>query len=296
MLMRFPCTSATAARAERQSPSIDVYWSAPAGCPDRARLIELVEDHLGRALTSRDRVMARILTARRAGVYSTRVLLRVGGRSSERDLEGVSCGPVADAIALMIALSVRDDDVRDNAPRGAAGPTPLVRPRTSRHRLAIVVAAAAGAGMLPDGNLGGVVGVSAARRRWSLALEGTFWLEREVTFDAAPMAGAVIDGWTIASRACRVLAIEVCLGGEAGRLQGDGFGYDGASEGSQTWIALAVGARAELDVSALFSVIADAEGLLPLVAPTFCLGDGTPIYEPFGAAARVRIGVAVHIP
>lgn len=99
----------SSAQPPAPAPEIDLHWEAPAGeCPDREELHRRIVSHLSGASASRAtglRVDARI--ERDAGGMR-RLILTIdrAGELRERRLSGVSCEALADAAALLIALSL----------------------------------------------------------------------------------------------------------------------------------------------------------------------------------------------
>jgi hypothetical protein len=115
----------SASAADDTALSIDLIWNAPPGCPTSTDVLEVVR----RRLADRGRAPASVVTARAdvaAGVKGApwRLTLSVSDDQGEgaRFLEASSCAELADATALILAMSLRSEGLGSpgaaNAPSG----------------------------------------------------------------------------------------------------------------------------------------------------------------------------------
>jgi len=103
---------APARAASASDARLTVEWSAPAGCPDGARVRAEIERLLRRPLAeaSLDPLHVRASVARdRKGLWHMHLETRSRAGSGERSLEGATCEGVARATALIIALAIDPD-------------------------------------------------------------------------------------------------------------------------------------------------------------------------------------------
>jgi len=219
-------------------------WTAPAECPDARAVESRIEGHL------QDTRVAGVVRARarvdaREGTWSLHLVVEVPGSEREiRTLEDTDCDGLADATALIVALSVAPGDVRGAPPRTAdakamGAPEVVPTPRsgttlatTQREapseparatsgdppaptRMTSISAPArprghlrfeggVGLGWLP---VGGEVQATfgLAWERARLEVRGLWGIRRRVRLDRVPEAGADISGWAVGALACGVV-------------------------------------------------------------------------------------------
>ncbi|WP_434427825.1 hypothetical protein [Nannocystis pusilla] len=98
---------------------LDIRWTAPAGCPDRAALLAGIARRRGRPL---EPGQARVLARTRAEGphrYRLQLELEVAGRRERRVLRASTCEALVDGVALVVALAVDGDP---GAPPAGANP------------------------------------------------------------------------------------------------------------------------------------------------------------------------------
>ncbi|MBZ5710172.1 hypothetical protein [Nannocystis pusilla] len=84
---------------------VEVRWTAPPECPDRAALLRGIAERRGQPLVpGQARIDARITRA--GSRYVLRLDLQTGARHERRELGADACAPLVDATALRIALAV----------------------------------------------------------------------------------------------------------------------------------------------------------------------------------------------
>lgn len=219
---------------------IELSWNAPAGCPVEDEVRGRLDALLG-TTPARERVAASVQVERTpAGEYSARLVVEMGGHRSDRTLSAAQCGALADATALVIAVTVDPANTLDDAlapevvaepaipePEAAAVVAPLepvvtesvvappvvtrpVTPPTKkarRSRIDGVHVRALGNvdwGALPgvSGAIGAAIGAHGRGFRFELSGAWTFARQAEAASNAD--ASATVALWTIAARGCGV--------------------------------------------------------------------------------------------
>ncbi len=198
------------------------------------------------------------------GGYAARLVVEMGAHRSERTLAATQCDALADATALVIAVTVDPATTLDEAlapesvepaipePDAAVASAPAIapedasapasappprtvfappKPRRARTRLEGVHVRAFGNvdwGALPgvSGAIGGAFGAHGRGFRFEVSGAWTFAREAEV---ADTDARASVGLWTIAARGCGVprwgkIELPLCAAVEAGALEGEGTG------------------------------------------------------------------------
>lgn len=85
---------------------IDVQWSAPSKCPDRAAVVRSIEQWLTRARVEASGVAARGIVEAHAKGYRVMLSVTTPEGTSERVLEAGSCAELASTAALIIAMAI----------------------------------------------------------------------------------------------------------------------------------------------------------------------------------------------
>ena len=251
-------------------------------CPEAEAFAAKVEKHLGRspalaAAEARRRLAARIeREASNPSQWSAAVDVLdlsgtiVGSRTIAKSSD--SCGPVADALALVAALVLSQQALAESAPSPIHPPPPgpaldtatiVISPvftsevtpvapasvapsRPRRWTLAVDGGLVVGLGILPGLNLGGEARLLVAPPAWP-ALYASFALWSERTKTIAAGRGAALDLWTVGLGVCPLRALSpswalaLCAGGDVGRLRARGFGFSTAASDEQWLVELSAG-------------------------------------------------------
>ncbi len=108
-----------------QSASFQLRWDAPAGCPDEGYVRTAIEQLLAGGPGSSARVEARAVVGRsETGQWRVRLATVREGATGERTLEAASCRSLADATALIVALTIDPARVAANRPAATATTAP----------------------------------------------------------------------------------------------------------------------------------------------------------------------------
>jgi hypothetical protein len=104
-----------------QPASFSLSWQAPASCPDEAHVRHAVEQLLGEGPPPPAHVSARAVVEQTAsGHWNVRLTTVRDGASGERVVESESCQSLADATALILALTIDPERVAARAPGASA--------------------------------------------------------------------------------------------------------------------------------------------------------------------------------
>lgn len=244
---------ASGAGATEPAPLV---WSAPAGCPDEARLRAALAHSTGDEHAGDDVV---VVVEPRAELWHARVHMPTG----ERELTGESCQALADAVVVILSLA---NEARAATPAPAepvvaapAAPAPSLRepdrmpplvaapaPRREPSRgVQLGLALLGEAGILPGPSAGPRLSLGVSDGRWALELAGTLLVPRAASLagEAAPRADIRwLGAQLLVCRASHAL-LRICGGGEVGELTGTGQGVDRPETAHGVWVAF-VGAAA----------------------------------------------------
>ena len=268
-----------------------VSLEAPVGCPDRAALVRLIQEHAGGDPVSPG--AARVKVERRKAGWTATVEV---ASSPPRRLAGVTCAEVVDAAALVIALAI--DPAADPDPDPAADPVRVSRaaaPASSALDLRVRAGGLGEAGTLPRPAFG--ANASASLWRGLHGIELSYALFRP-THAAIGGAGEVapIGLWTLGLQACRLLSpVVICLGAEAGRMTADARQLADGRQVAALWVAASASTRATRRIGGNARVYLGVEALAAVRRPRFVLDDDTPLHRPWAGAGRVLVGLELDI-
>jgi hypothetical protein len=236
----------------------------------------------------------------------------IGGRSQRRALQAADCHAVAEAAALILAVSV-DPLGMTQGPAGerlvgpevprVAEPPPRrepssserlarepVRPATTtdaeriapsprpRPRLGLRLGGGGEAGAIPGGTGGVRLGLALDGSRAFVQLEGSYWIDRFVALrPEAPPRGAEVGLGTAALQAGvrlggRRVGVPLSLGLEAGGLRTRPVGLDRPQQRVLPWVAGVVGVGVQWSASRRVALWGAVEGVLPVVRPRVRVG------------------------
>jgi hypothetical protein len=159
---------------------VKLVWDAPEGCPDARSLGAEIRRQLRDPESVRS-IQPLVVRARaRREPEQWRLELEIGSArdSGRRTLVGASCGEIANAAALVIALAIDENDSRERRPRSA--PPPAAEPM---RRFAGAVATYGGVdfGTLPAASPGAALGVALLfPSRARLELAGSYWAPQRI--------------------------------------------------------------------------------------------------------------------
>jgi hypothetical protein len=309
-----------------------VQWQAPAGCPEGAVVERRVEELLGRVPAEHELHAVGVVHV--GPPWRLELETTIGGRRQQRALEADDCMAVAEAAALILAVSVDPLGVtrgpaggaeraggreREGLPEAPARPAVEVSPSTGSGRgpvaaperqrvrpgLRLRVGAGGEAGAVPGGTGGVRLGLAVDGERAFLQVEGSYWIDRfAVLRDGPPRSGAWVGlGIFAVQGGVRLggprVGVPLSAGLEAGGLRTRAEGLAGGRDVTLPWIAGVVGAGVQWSLSRRVALWGAVEGVLPLTRLRVRVGrtgeDDVVLHEPAVVGVRALAGISIRI-
>lgn len=288
-------------RARAQGSGALVFaWSAPDGCPSQQQVEAEVARLVGGDLRLRDGSDLQADVSVSGGPpWSADLTTLHAGRVGRRRLESPSCQAAADAVALIIALSIDPEAAAAGGQAAAAPPQVLPAPVRKPRPLHILagVHAQGRIGTLPGTDVGAGLGVGLAGVRWHAELRWTYGLRRDqaamlpsgaagrFNLDAGSLTGCVDLGRG-------KLALGPCGTAEAGRVSATGYGATAGFSKDAPWLALGGGVFASLMLSDHLRTSLEVDALAPLYRPDYVFDEIPGVVfkaPPLGARALIDL-------
>jgi hypothetical protein len=310
------------ALAQPSSPAevgheLQLSWQAPPECPSGDWAVAEIARLAGvPGVGARDALEARVAFSGAAGGgWRVRVETRQRGVSGERTLTGESCPALAAATALILAMTLDPEAVRE-PPRLDEAPAAPVRPRldlaSAREppapggralRTELTAGGTGIAGAQPG--FGPGLGVGAAvvtPSAWAVELRGLAGAARRRSAVNDPGAGGEFRLFTASLRVCRGRTtpvrfdVRVCAGAALDHLRARGFGISAPRSTAGTWLSPTLGIAAAVPLGARLWLRFDVELSAPAGRPAFTLGGVGEVWRPAPLAARIGAGLVVALP
>jgi hypothetical protein len=281
--------------------SLPPRWNAPPPCPDEPAFQARVVAFAGRA-PGPDEVLARA-TVTGGPPWVAVVDLELEGVSARRELAAAECDALADAVALVVAVTLDpvvvartlreramlpardmvpgpiDEPVRDPVDTSIApqvNATPVVSQPRSRRRprpapvTSLLIGAGGELGAVPGGTGGFAVGATLMWPRARIEAIGRYWIRRRDRL--ASDGGADVELGTAGLRGCAQLAqrrlfVPLCAGAEAGGLVATGFGLPSARRAVIPWLAGTASATIGVHAAPPVALWAGVELAVPILRP-----------------------------
>lgn len=276
-------------------------WSAPAECPSR----EQVAADIARLVAGEPRLqdgsdLRADVTVSRGPSWSAELTTEHAGRIGHRRIEAPSCQTAAEAIELILALSIDPDAVSTTA-RPATTPAPGAAhapPGAERQvKFLLGVHAQGRVGTLPGTDVGIGLGIGLAGARWSAELRGTYGLRRDQTAALPSGAAGRFDIVTGSLTGCidfgrTRLAFGPCAVGEAGRASATGYGATAGFSKNVLWLAIGGGLYSSVALSRRLRASIEVDALAPLYRPDYVFTDMPGVVyaaPPVGARALIDV-------
>lgn len=293
-----------AARAD-----LELTWSAPPGCPDRAAVIASVERAVGTTPPEALRVAARVRAEEEQWVVDLELS---GAASGTRSVRARTCRALARATALIVALAldpqarVPEEPPEEPAPLPPAPPPPPPPPAPPPPAIAppppprpFVFAAVTGErSLLPGFAPGATFGGGIAWRFVRGDLAGQIVPARRALLEGRSGPGGDLSLLALALRGCagpstRLVALAGCVRLRGARLAAEGTGL--APDYRQTaWLlALEPGAVVRFPVHGGLAAEVEAAAVVPFRRPDFVVlvNDAlTSLFRPAPVGVRVGLG------
>lgn len=306
-----------AARAERAPLSLT--WEAPPECPGRSDVLHRVEQIL-RDVQASTTVEVTARAARTAdGRFEVALTVRTDGLAETKTMVASTCGALAEASAVVIALAVHPSDATPPETPTEAPPSPqpspdspAPSPRTAEtsapHETSTPWAVAFGLGpsfsvaALPEASAGFVVSAGVRIERFRFGVLGTLSARQHPRFDGS--AGASIDmaeagvfGAYLAPLG--PIAIGPAANVEATYVRVEGFNIQSPESASSVWPTFVLGARLEAPLGRKFALFARGDALFAPTAHPITLqtvsGPMT-LHDPSLVAPRLSFGAEIVLP
>jgi hypothetical protein len=308
------CAAATGL-AGRAAQAAVLRLRAPEQCAQAEEVADRVESLLGRPLGAVEGVDFEVDIAHPGGktwqLRMDRIERGQGGQRSSRQLVGGSCAEVADAAAVAITMSIRASAASEDPAGVASPPTPAPSPTRAPAvaatpvaalpvagaplvpRASLTLAAVADTGALPSPGLGAALELALDLGRWRLAGLGAFFPSQTAHAGSEGGDFNLLFGALLGCRSRPVASVVVlaCLGGEIGRLAGQGVGVNAPRLGRAVWLA----PRADLGVGvpliAGLTLVARGGVAVPVSRPTFMVDETVSVHQASIMSARGTLGL-----
>jgi hypothetical protein len=293
-----------------QEETFTLSWQAPDGCPAtsdvRAEVARLLGGEILLPASRRFKAVASVV---HGPIWSVSIETELAGRSGRRTLEAASCQEVADATALILALTIDPDVAASHATRQQL-PAPSVsadtRPSPPKVPAPVDfllgVQGTGNQGTLPsvDVGLGGSVGV--VGRRFRVELRGAYSLRRDQVADAPAPSGAYGRFNLVAATLAgcfnlgrQAWAFGPCADAELGVVSAQGFRISQSISARSLWVAMGAGGYAAISLGPHWSVPLHLDVLAPLARPEFVFTNvPSRVFQAPPVGVRVSAGVELH--
>jgi hypothetical protein len=311
-------------------------WDAPASCPTRTDFLVRVRSYVPaleepplEVPRARLRIDAKIEQV--SGMWTVQLAMSGEHGSSERSFSASTCEELADAVALVTAVSLdpvvtarevaearaaalpvappleplEDEpepeppvEVREPDVELVSSPPDELEPAAPREfRIALRVTGGGGFGPTLTGYGALAAGFALFGRRWRWSLDGGGWLPRTIRSEQA--AGR-FWGWWVGTRGCfvpRLSTVEfpLCAGLELGQVRAAGLQPAlNTRAAAYPWIAASVGGGISWVIVDRVAIVADVAALVPFIAGDFQVGEQT-LQRLVPVGVRAMLGLELRL-
>lgn len=312
---------------------ISFTWQTPPGCPAAAAVVRESNRLLGGRTKGERKVAGEAVVDETADGFRVRLTTRIDGEQGARQLDGPTCTSIANAVALILALSYDPDGIvaepagpSEIGPDGAGTATTAPvdakkQPPASNRKeptedrepkdgnaeepedeepwlggaVAALVSGDIGALPVPTVGFGGAAGLQVGWMRIELA--GRYWLPQSETL--ASGAGGNFELATGELRGCpgytwKPVTVGGCAGVELGRIAAEGFGVDRSEEASAFWAAARLGGLVSVEVVGPLALRLDLGVAIPFDRPRWVLDRVGLVDQPAPVTARGETGAELR--
>ncbi|MEO7111358.1 MAG: hypothetical protein ABI183_13040 [Polyangiaceae bacterium] len=293
---------------------VTLKWNAPAECPTSASVLAQIERNVGAAKFARADVEANVsaLGPRR---WSVHLVTNVDSAHGERSLEANTCAALADATALIVALTIAPahDDVTPT-PTTAPEPAKLKPIETPEDREAapspksrltglVAVTLLGDLGTLPHAGVAPGITIGMMFEIFRAEISGNTWFTQDARSPLSNSEGSHLQLLDLAARGCfripfRSIEIAPCLGAGLVHLSIAGFGETFPEQTDDWWLT------ARVDLVATWTIVDPIaiRALVGAVAPfqrdavdfEDSQGDRVELHRPALISGQAAIGVEAH--
>jgi hypothetical protein len=264
---------------------LELEWTAPAGCPDRERVLQAVSERLGERADQGEPLSA----SGEIEVTPAGFALQLRAQGGERLLSAGSCEELAESAAVILALLI-DPQVAP-PPTAASEPGP---PIWGLVRVELV----GDLGLLPGPSLGPGLAVAIGIAGSSLELSGAYLPTQDPSSPSGAEDVGDLRAFTGRVSMCQVLVPALGLGPcaslEYARLTGGGSAtlMDSKTVSAGLW-SLLLAARLSLPLGGSFALMLELAVGLPFSVAAFTLdpSDSVVAHETSEVLGRLRSGL-----
>jgi hypothetical protein len=301
-------------------------WTAPESCPTRADVVARIRSYLPTLeqpplQVPRARLRLEAIVEPIADAWTIRLNTSGEQGSTERSFSAATCEELADAVALVAAVSLdpvivsreltRVASEQPSEPELELQPEPppepppaleLTRddvdvPTPRNFRIGLRVFGGGGFGPTTAGY--GALGADVALfgRLWRWSLDGGAWLPRTIRSE---QAGGRFWGWWLGTRGCvvpsrAVVEVPVCAGLELGQARGLGLAPAlDPRAAAYPWAAASLGAGITWVIIERVALLVDASMLVPFVSGEFQVG-GESLEPLVPVGVRATLGLELRL-
>lgn len=301
----------------RAEPPIVLVWDAPSECPSQSVVMDRIHQRLGgKPAAGRSRLAATAKVEHQPDArYRVRLRTDLGGIEGERELVTDSCESLADAAALVLALTFDPEAVaaakeqaRMEQPPPAPAPTvaprpapavvqkppPVERVEEKPWNVAVHAALDVSVGALPGAGIGANGGVALIWSRVHVALGCSGYPPQSTTLEGQSAGGSfwLIDGSVWAGYAVLVepLYIAPGLGLEIGVMSAEGISVPRPGEGAGLWLTPFASGVFAIPIAPPLGLRLELAVGIPVFRPQFVLERLGTVHRAAPAVGRFSVG------
>jgi hypothetical protein len=295
------------ALADDSRPSLTFAWTAPPECSSEPDVRARVDRILGARSAPHENVDARAVVSKDGEMFRAEIQLFSAGQTSTRHVDDTSCNALADAVALIVALTVNPEAVAEKKETEEKKPIPPPEkkpdePASEKEPRRPIYF---GAGVLLDTATLAALAVGAEivagynPHHAAFELSGTWLAAQDARLTPASSQGASEFALGAGARGCWEIfaaAFDVgpCGGAELGGIFANGFGATQDTGASSVALFRALlGARAKLRFSR-FALRLAAEAAIPFTRPSFVIDNAGTVQHVSPATLRTTFGAEIH--
>jgi hypothetical protein len=281
----------------RSSP-LALRWEVVDGCPDAATAQHIIGDFLEQRGTQLTAAAAASVIIRQQPDrrFQAEISVRDASGSGERHIEGTRCDRVAEAAALIVAMTLESIEL---AERLKSPPAPLL-PSGEPTRFSISAGVTGDIGSLPLPSLGVSVGLGLQLGLSRVEATGTAWLPRLGVDPSSGGAGEIglfsagIRGcYDVLRAAGDTLGVGPCLGAEVGLSFGRGVNQTPEARSEQgAWWAVLAGVELRQRTESGFGTWFSLEAGVPISRPVYVIEGAGRIFRASPVLGRAALGIA----
>jgi hypothetical protein len=298
-LLQLTAAIAATSAAANDAPGLELEWQAPAECPSKQDVEQLIEQQRSAkpgppaTITARIRIADRSASASPLERYVLNLDLRVNSIASHRSLNAESCAAAADAAVLMIGLALDSQIVESPAAADATTAVEQLRPP----RFELAASPALLFATLPGQGWGAMLQFGVAWQSLRFTGSVAYYFPNTVEREGVK---ANIDLLSVGLAACYLyvrdpIALGVCGHAEIGRLSGVGEGIEQASPGSARIQTFGVSWQVRARLISRIWLFADARIGWNERRPRFTVEGLGQLHAPDEVALRFLLGPLIEL-